>query len=139
MYHARYESICRTIIAFAREYKTQVFMSTHNDEWLKSFVRAAGENLSDIAFIRIEHGKGSHTATQFDGDDLAAGMEWERRYARCPGVNSSTYRISSCAKAQKTRRFYMRLGLSTIFQIATFGTQVDGMPLKEETQSSVVH
>lgn len=45
--------VAKALIAYARRYKTQLFLTTHSAEWLDSFVEAAGNKLDDIAMWRM--------------------------------------------------------------------------------------
>ena len=71
IYHRRLEDFGRAIISVAREYRTQLMLTTHSDEWLKHFVSAAGDRIDDIALWRIERGTTqSPVVRRFVGKDM---------------------------------------------------------------------
>jgi len=77
VFHTKHEALARLIIDVSREYETQVFLSTHSAEWLRAFVRAAGDNVSDICLWRLSATSGSPEITWFGGKTFKAGVESE--------------------------------------------------------------
>jgi AAA15 family ATPase/GTPase len=76
LYYTHHESYWRAMLAFAREYESQLFITTHSKEWLEALLRAAGNDVRDIALLRLErNGKGPELL-KFDGADLKAGIEY---------------------------------------------------------------
>jgi hypothetical protein len=57
IYHARQASYAKALIQLARDYQTQVVMTTHSDEWLRNFLSAVEEKDEDISFWRMERNK----------------------------------------------------------------------------------
>jgi hypothetical protein len=53
IYHARLDQHSRGLVRMAREYGTQLFLTSHSDEWLRIFVDATAEQNEDIAFWRM--------------------------------------------------------------------------------------
>jgi predicted ATPase len=56
IYYRHHESIWRAILAMARNCDSQLFVTTHSDEWIRALIRAAGNNVDDIALWRTERG-----------------------------------------------------------------------------------
>ena len=54
VYHTRFERFAKGLIEMAREYRSQLIMTTHSEEWLVHAVNAAREQNQDIAFWRME-------------------------------------------------------------------------------------
>lgn len=74
IYHRRLQDYARALISTAREYRTQLFLTTHSQEWLKHFITAAGEKVDDIAFWRMERSEGGAQAERFTGRQLFNAM-----------------------------------------------------------------
>ncbi len=55
IYHARQSKFAEAIVELSREYKTQVIMTTHSDEWIRNCLSVFGKN-EDVAFWRMERG-----------------------------------------------------------------------------------
>ena len=75
LYHSHLAGLWRSALRFARAYDSQLFVSTHSEEWLEALVEAAGEALDDIALWRLERGTGTSVVRQFSGPTLRAGIE----------------------------------------------------------------
>jgi predicted ATPase len=75
IYYKHYEALWRALLSLARNYQTQLFVTTHSDEWLKALVRAAGIEWGDIALWRIERDAGQSVVRQFGGETFKAGVE----------------------------------------------------------------
>jgi ABC-type transport system involved in cytochrome c biogenesis ATPase subunit len=76
IYHKHHEALWRALLKMSRDYQTQLFLTTHSDEWINALVRAAGDNMKDIALWRIERSEsGQPEVLQFDGETLSAGLE----------------------------------------------------------------
>lgn len=77
VFHTKHEALARLIIKISRQYETQVFLSTHSAEWLRAFVRAAGDDVSDICLWRLSATSGDPEVTWFGGKTFKAGVESE--------------------------------------------------------------
>jgi ABC-type transport system involved in cytochrome c biogenesis ATPase subunit len=76
IYYRHHESMWRSLLKFARGYEGQLFVTTHNDEWLKSLVAAAGDQVDDIALWRMERDKNNRPLLrQFEGEQVMIGIE----------------------------------------------------------------
>jgi AAA15 family ATPase/GTPase len=76
IHHKHHEALWRAMLTIARAYRGQLFVTTHSDEWIKSLVRAAGNDLDDIALWRIElNDSGQPDLFQFSGRTLRDGIE----------------------------------------------------------------
>lgn len=75
IYHKHYEHVWRSFLGFAREYDSQLFTTTHNEEWLEALVAAAGKQLDDIALWRLERTDGQPILRQFSGKQTAAAIK----------------------------------------------------------------
>lgn len=75
IYHTRQSLYSAALLKLAREYKTQLIMTTHSDEWLRHFLLATKESDKDIAFWRMERTKqGSPVMRRFTVQEFASGM-----------------------------------------------------------------
>ncbi|CAN5677598.1 ATP/GTP phosphatase [soil metagenome] len=76
LYYKHYLTYWEAILSFAREYKSQLFITTHSAEWLKALVEAAGDDTADIAVWRLERGEdGKPILLQFDGAMIKDAIE----------------------------------------------------------------
>lgn len=53
IYYARQAAFADALIQMSREYKSQLIMTTHSEEWLSNFLNALGEVAEDVAFWRL--------------------------------------------------------------------------------------
>ena len=60
VYHNRYGRFAKGLIEMAREYRSQLIMTTHSEEWLVHVVNVAREQNQDIAFWRMENRRKSN-------------------------------------------------------------------------------
>jgi AAA15 family ATPase/GTPase len=76
VFHTHHEALWRAILALARNYKGQIFATTHSYEWLEALVQAAGDKLDDIALWRLERSdNGEPVLFQFEGDTLKGAIK----------------------------------------------------------------
>ena len=75
VFHKHHVSLWRSLISLCREYDTQVFTTTHSEEWLEALIHAAGDDVSDLALWRVEGGEGHPIVRQFSGKTFKAGVE----------------------------------------------------------------
>ncbi len=76
IYFRHHAALWQSTLAFARQFDSQLFITTHNEEWLKGLIEAAGDNNNDISLWRLEQSKVGIELFQFSGDDLKAGLEY---------------------------------------------------------------
>lgn len=76
LYHKHMGGLWRAISNFARRYDSQLFVTTHSEEWLTALVESTEENLDDVSLWRTEHATGSYIVRQFEGETLRAGIEY---------------------------------------------------------------
>ncbi len=77
IYHQRLTDFSRVLISMAREYRTQLMLTTHSKEWLKHFLEAAGDKVDDITLWRLERGEhGNPIISRFSGEDFAVAIEY---------------------------------------------------------------
>jgi hypothetical protein len=76
LYHSHHTGLWGAILKFARLYDTQLFVTTHNEEWLEALFEAASDDVSDIALWRFEraHEGGTPRLLQFSGRQVAAAI-----------------------------------------------------------------
>jgi predicted ATPase len=75
IYHQRQKKYATAILRLSRDYQTQLFMTTHSDEWLRNFLTATSDDDSDIAFWRMERDKNQRPALRrFTVAEFAEGM-----------------------------------------------------------------
>jgi hypothetical protein len=77
LYYTHHKKYWEILLAFARNYEGQIFLTTHSREWLAALIEAAGDNVDDIALWRLEREEnGGRELFQFEGRDLKAAMEF---------------------------------------------------------------
>jgi predicted ATPase len=75
LYFKHQAGLWRSMLQFAREFDSQLFISTHSEEWLEALVDAAGDEHDDIALWRIERSASGPVVREFEGRLLKAGIE----------------------------------------------------------------
>lgn len=75
IYYKHQLAASRVFLSSAREYNSQLFLSTHSEEWLEAFIEAAGESLHDISLWRVVRSRKGPEVLQFSGATLKAGVE----------------------------------------------------------------
>jgi AAA15 family ATPase/GTPase len=76
LYHRHLRGLWKSIISFAHTYDSQLFLTTHSEEWLEALVDTAEPQLLDnIALWRIERTNNGPIIRQFSGQTLKAGIE----------------------------------------------------------------
>jgi predicted ATPase len=76
IYYAHQKQFWRNLLDFAREYQSQLFITTHSKETLEALVSVLGKRTMDVALWRHERNKdGSIKPLQFTGETLVAGIE----------------------------------------------------------------
>jgi predicted ATP-dependent endonuclease of OLD family len=76
VYYKHHRALWGALLHFTRAYETQLFLTTHSEEWLKALISAAANDVDDIALWRIERGDtGQHDLFQFTGETLKDGLE----------------------------------------------------------------
>jgi len=78
LYYKHQESFWRWLITFSASSESQLFITTHSQEWLLALVKAATpEVMENIAFWRLERDeKGRPELFEFDGESLKSGIEY---------------------------------------------------------------
>jgi energy-coupling factor transporter ATP-binding protein EcfA2 len=77
IYFEHKAAVWRGLLSLARRGESQMFLTTHDEEWLDALVEAADET-ADIALWRLERGpKGDPVLRQFTGGALKAGLEFQ--------------------------------------------------------------
>lgn len=76
IFHAHQAEIWRALRKFAKHYDSQLFVSTHSKECLNALTIAADDNLEDISLWQIERCEMSPKVHVFDGETLAAGLQY---------------------------------------------------------------
>jgi AAA15 family ATPase/GTPase len=76
IYHRRQANFAKGLIKMAQEYRSQLIMTTHSNEWLDHFIEAARcYDDKDIAFWRMERlGDNSPSIRRFSLSEFADGM-----------------------------------------------------------------
>lgn len=76
VFHTRIPDFCRAMLKIARAQKTQLFLTTHSLEWLSLFFAETKDNLSDVAFWRMERSaEGVTTVERTTGATLAKSVK----------------------------------------------------------------
>jgi ABC-type Mn2+/Zn2+ transport system ATPase subunit len=75
IYYQHQAHIWRGLLSFMRNYDSQLFVTTHSEEWLEALLEAADGNVDDIALWRLERGPNGPILRQFGGSTFKAGIE----------------------------------------------------------------
>lgn len=76
LYYKRYVEFWNNILSFAREFETQLFLSTHNAEILAALSEAMGPNSDDVSLWRLSREESGPVLDQFDGETFKAGIQY---------------------------------------------------------------
>lgn len=76
VYFKRHRAFCRTLLTFSREFDAQLFLSTHNEEWLSALAYEAGDKTDDLALWRVERSDGGPVIQQLPGTAFRAAEEY---------------------------------------------------------------
>lgn len=76
IYHTHHEGYWRALLSFCREFDCQMFLTTHNEEWLNALVAAAERRFEDIALWQMVRGTEGPEMFQFTGTKLKAAAEY---------------------------------------------------------------
>jgi Fe-S cluster assembly ATPase SufC len=76
IYFKRHAAFWKTILTFARTFDSQLFLSTHNEEWLAALAQVAGDETDDIALWRVIRGDDGPIVHQFAGTAFKAAEEY---------------------------------------------------------------
>jgi predicted ATPase len=77
LYYRHHKQYWKAILRFARDYESQIFVTTHSKEWLEALILAAGDRVEDIALWRLERGeRGSPILSRFDGAMMKDAIEY---------------------------------------------------------------
>jgi AAA domain, putative AbiEii toxin, Type IV TA system len=75
IYYKHKTPIWRGLLELARTHDSQMFLTTHDEEWLGALLEASPNETSDIAVWRLERdGGGARVLRQFTGDALKASV-----------------------------------------------------------------
>jgi hypothetical protein len=74
IFHARQRGFSKALLELAREYRSQIVMTTHSVEWIENFSEAAGDQLEDIAFWRLERRSAGPFMRKFTASEFQSGM-----------------------------------------------------------------
>jgi energy-coupling factor transporter ATP-binding protein EcfA2 len=74
IYYRHHRASWAALLSFARQYDSQLFLSTHSEEWLEALVDVA-DDMSDVALWRIERTDAGTVIRQFSGETFRAGIE----------------------------------------------------------------
>jgi ABC-type lipoprotein export system ATPase subunit len=74
LFHTHHKAYWKIILRFARDYKSQMFVTTHSDEWLEALALVMESKLDDVALWRVERGNGPPVIRQFTGKQVPAGI-----------------------------------------------------------------
>ena len=75
IFYTHQAQIWRQLLAFARDYKSQLFVTTHSQECLTALIEAAGNSVEDIVLWRLGRDPMSQGVRQFWGRTFKAGIE----------------------------------------------------------------
>ena len=77
IFHRRQKKVAQALIQFANHYETQLFMTSHSEEWLKNLADASANGRSkNVAFWRMERDRnGSPKMRRFTVEEFQSGLE----------------------------------------------------------------
>lgn len=78
LYYKHQQSFWRWLLSFAKTSGSQLFLSTHSNEWLTALIDASdATEIENISLWRLERNEnGQPEIFQFGGEDLRAGVEY---------------------------------------------------------------
>ncbi|MEJ8573808.1 AAA family ATPase [Microbaculum marinum] len=75
IYHSHKVPVWRAMADLARENDSQMFITTHDEEWLKAIVSSGDDILDDVSIWRLEQDTGGNRVLkQFSGEALKANL-----------------------------------------------------------------
>jgi predicted ATPase len=74
LYYRHQAALWRGLLSLTRDYEGQLFVTTHNEEWLEALFEVAGSEASDVALWRIERSQKGPVLRQFSGRQAAAAL-----------------------------------------------------------------
>jgi ABC-type transport system involved in cytochrome c biogenesis ATPase subunit len=76
IYYKHHQAFWSAILSLTRKYEGQIFLATHNEEWLEALaIASAASGLDqDISLWRIERGPRRPVVYQFTGEQVIAGI-----------------------------------------------------------------
>jgi len=74
IYYKHQTAIWRGLLSLVKQNDSQLFTTTHNEEWLESLTEAAGKDVDDIAIWRIEQEKQKPVLHQLKGKRALLGI-----------------------------------------------------------------
>ena len=74
LFHSHHNASWETLLTFAREYNSQIFLTTHSEEWLESLAVVMNSELDDVALWRAERVNAVPTIRQFTGKQVPLGI-----------------------------------------------------------------
>jgi len=74
IYYKHQDSFWRSVLSFARQFDSQLFATTHSEEWLEALSSAANGNFDDIALWRLERKENQPVLRQFSGKQAVSAM-----------------------------------------------------------------
>lgn len=77
MFYTHYERVWRTLVDLARQYDTQLFISTHSGECLKSVAPLIAEAPTEFCLLRAKYDKDHSEIETFGGAQLEAALKDE--------------------------------------------------------------
>jgi predicted ATPase len=74
LYHKHQPALWRNLLTLTRRYNSQLFLTTHSEEWIEALFEAVGKDISDIALWRIERTSRGPRLKEFSGEAFKAGI-----------------------------------------------------------------
>lgn len=76
IHYSHLVGLWKLILLFSREYKCQLFISTHSQECLMALAKAVGKNWNNISLWQLDKRGVESKVNQFTGDDLRLALEY---------------------------------------------------------------
>jgi hypothetical protein len=77
IFHKHKPAIWRSIFDLSRTQESQLFLTTHDEEWLSALVEASNGNVEEVSLWRVERSRdNTRKVVQFEGRDLKAAIEY---------------------------------------------------------------
>jgi ABC-type transporter Mla maintaining outer membrane lipid asymmetry ATPase subunit MlaF len=74
LFHTHHKAFWQALLKFARQYESQLFITTHSEEWLEAFALVADDNIDDVSLWRMERTNKQPKVRQFTGKQVVLGV-----------------------------------------------------------------
>jgi predicted ATP-dependent endonuclease of OLD family len=75
LFHTHHDAYWKAIIEFSREFNSQIFLTTHSEEWIESLARIYTAKKDDVSLWRLGRSKDGPIVKQFTGESLKTSID----------------------------------------------------------------